>query len=99
MAFEAANGKNGYLARSGSGDVYAGANGSVYKRDNGQWYQNQNGSWNAMSRDELSAQKQQAQARDLGNRNSTAAQSWSANGGAARRQGVEQRPRFQGRRR
>jgi hypothetical protein len=99
VAFEAANGKNGYLARSGSGDVYAGANGSVYKRDNGQWYQNQNGSWNAMSRDELSAQRQQAQARDLGNRNSTAAQSWSANGGAARRQGVEQRPRFQGRRR
>lgn len=66
VAVEGAKGNNGYLAKSASGDVYAGANGNVYKRDNGQWYQNQNGSWNAMNKGDLSAQREQAAARDSG---------------------------------
>ena len=100
VAFEGARGNEGYLAKSGSGDVYAGANGNVYKRDNGQWYQNQNGSWNSMDKSDLSAQRQQAQARDLGNRNSQMSERWQANGGLANRgAGVEHRPQFQGRRR
>ncbi len=98
VAFEGARGNEGYVARSGSGDVYAGANGNVYKRDNGQWYQNQNGSWNAMEKGDLGAQRQQATARDLGNRNSQMSEQWRA-GTGNRGQGVEQRPRFQGRRR
>ena len=99
VAFEGAGGKSGYLAKSGSGDVYAGANGNVYKRDNGQWYQNQSGSWNAMDKSEVGAQRQQAAARDHGTRNSQMSERWGANAGsAARGQGIEQRPRFQGRR-
>jgi hypothetical protein len=97
LALAGANGKEGYLAKSASGDVYAGANGNVYKRDNGQWYQNQNGSWDAINKSDLSAQRQQAAARDLGNRNAQS-ERWRANS-AGRGQGIEQRPRFQGRRR
>ncbi len=97
VAIDGANGKDGYVAKSGSGDVYAGANGNVYKRDNGQWYQNQNGSWNAVDKNELSSQHQQGAARDLGNRNSQMAERARANGGfPSRGQGVEQRPRLQG---
>jgi hypothetical protein len=98
VAFEGANGNTGYLGKNASGDVYAGANGNVYKRDNGQWYQNQNGSWDAINKGDLSAQRQQATARDLGNRNSQVSERWRANS-AGGGQGVEQRPRFQGRRR
>ena len=88
------------MGRGGSGDVYAGANGNVYKRDNGQWYQNQNGSWNAMEKGDLSAERQQATARDRGTRNTQATEQWRANGGcAARSRGIEQRPQFSGRRR
>ena len=100
VAFEGANGKEGYLAKSGSGDVYAGANGNVYKRDNGQWYQNQDGSWNAVNKSELGTQQQQAAARDRGNWNSKLSERRGANAGAGSRgQGFEQRPKFQGRRR
>jgi hypothetical protein len=98
VAFEGVNGNAGYLGKNASGDVYAGGNGNVYKRDNGQWYQNQNGSWDAINKGDLSAQRQQATARDLGNRNSQMSERWRANS-AGRGQGVEQRPRFQGRRR
>lgn len=101
VAYQGANGNQGYLGKSASGDVYAGANGNVYKRDDGQWYQNQNGSWNAMDKDksDLSAQKQQAASRDLGNRNSQMSQRSLGSGTATRPQGFEQRPQFQGRRR
>jgi len=100
IAFEGANGKDGYLAKSGSGDVYAGANGNVYKRDNGQWYQNQDGSWNAVNKSELGAQQQQAAARDRGNSNSKMSEKQMTNaGGRAGSRGFEQRPKFQGGRR
>lgn len=101
VAVDGANGKNGYLAKSGSGDVYAGANGNVYKRDNGQWYQNQEGSWNAINKGDLSAQQKQAAARDRGNWNSRISdrQSGAKASAGARSQGFEQRPKFQGRRR
>jgi len=100
VAVEGAGGNSGYLAKSGSGDLYAGANGNVYKRDNGQWYQNQNGSWDAMDKNDLNAQRQQAAARDAGSRKSQLSENARANGGGGfRGQGVEQRPRFQGRRR
>src|SRR6185503_3103141 len=99
VAFEGAGGNTGYLAKSGSGDVYAGANGNVYKRDNGQWYQNQNGSWNQVEKGDLSSQNQQAAARDRGNLNSKASERWGSAGGVGTRsQGFEQRPTFQGRR-
>jgi hypothetical protein len=100
VAVDSANGRDGYIAKSASGDIYAGTNGNVYKRDNGQWYQHENGSWNAMDRNNLEAQRQQAAAREMGNRNSQLAERRrSGSGGAARAQGIEQRPRFQGRRR
>jgi hypothetical protein len=99
VAFQGANGKDGYIARSGSGDIYAGANGNVYKRDNGQWYQNQNGSWNTINKSDAGSERQQATARDWGNRNSQISERWQANGGAHRNPGFEQRPRIQGRRR
>ena len=100
VAFQGANGNQGYLGKNASGDVYAGANGNVYKRDNGQWYQNQNGSWNAMNKSDVGAQKQQAAARDLGNRNSQMSERVRANSGVVPRgQGIQQRPQFQGRRR
>ncbi|HEY1342318.1 MAG TPA: hypothetical protein VGF59_32645 [Bryobacteraceae bacterium] len=41
----------GFAAKSGAGDFYAGKDGNVYKRDqSGQWYKNNNGSWDPMSR-------------------------------------------------
>lgn len=100
IAVEGINGKSGYAARTGDGDIYAGANGNVYKRDDGQWYRNQNGSWSQVDKNEARAQANQGAARDLGNMNSQRAESWRANGGlAGRGQGVEQRPRIQGRKR
>jgi hypothetical protein len=94
---EGSNGNNGYLARSASGDIYAGANGNVYKRDDGQWYQNRNGSWNAVEKADLSAQRQQAAARDLGNRNSAVSEQWRTRAeSSGRAGGFEQRPHFQG---
>jgi len=98
VAIEGAGGKSGYVGKSGSGDVYAGANGNVYKRDNGQWYQNQNGSWSAMEKGDLSAQREQAAARDHGTRSAQLSERWRSAGNAGR-EGIEQRPRFQGRRR
>ena len=99
VAVQGAGGNSGYLAKSGSGDLYAGANGNVYKRDNGQWYQNQNGSWNAMNKSDVSAQHQQAAARDRGALNAQMSERRQAMGGGLRGQGVEQRPRLQGGRR
>ncbi len=100
VAFEGANGKEGYLAESGSGDHYAGSNGNVYKRDNGQWYQNQNGSWNALDKSDLRTQEQQAAARDRGNWNTKMSEGRSARAGTGdRSQGFQQRPKFQGGRR
>jgi hypothetical protein len=88
------------VARTGSGDIYAGANGNVYKRDNGQWYQNQNGSWNAIDKTAANAQRQQAAARDRGAWNTQMSAAGRANaGGGMRAQGFEQRPRPQGRHR
>jgi hypothetical protein len=41
----------GFVARSGAGDVYAGRDGNVYKRDQaGNWYQNNGGSWDSVNR-------------------------------------------------
>jgi hypothetical protein len=96
VAWDGANGKEGYAAKTRSGDIYAGANGNVYKRDNGQWYQNQNGSWNAMDKADVTAQRQQSAARDLGNRNSQMSERWKnrPSGG-----GFESRPRPSGPRR
>ena len=99
VAVQGAGGNSGYLAKSGSGDVYAGANGNVYKRDNGQWYQNQNGSWSAMDKSNVSAQRQQAAARDRGALNSQMSERARPNIGSGRSGGVEQRTRPQGRRR
>jgi hypothetical protein len=100
VAFQGTNGKEGYVARSGTGDVYAGANGNVYKRENGQWYQNQNGSWNAVHPSDRGAQPQQAAARDRGNWSSQTSGRLGANGrAAASSRGFEQRPSFPGRRR
>ncbi|MGJ5819916.1 hypothetical protein [Paludibaculum fermentans] len=100
VAVEGANGRSGYVGKSGSGDVYAGANGNVYKRDNGQWYQNQNGSWNEVDKGAAQAERSQAAARDLGNRNTQATEAWRSRGSAASGgQGVEQRPRVQASRR
>jgi hypothetical protein len=97
VAFESANGNSGHLAKSGSGDIYAGANGNVYKRDDGQWYKNQNGSWNAMDKSNLDAQRQQAAAREHGNRTAqmSGRQRPNMNSGS-RPQGMGQRPTFQG---
>lgn len=95
VAVEGANGRDAYLAKSGSGDVYAGANGNVYKRDGGQWYQRQDGSWNAVNQGDLNTQRQQAAARDSGNRNTQMSDRWRS-GSAGRAQGLEQRPHLQG---
>jgi hypothetical protein len=98
VALQGANGNSGYAGKSASGDVYAGANGNVYKRDNGQWYQNQNGSWNAVDKGDLSAQRQQAAARDLGNRNAQMSQSQRPSLGSTppAGSGSAQRPSFGG---
>jgi hypothetical protein len=100
VAFETDSGKSGYAAKTGSGDVYAGANGNVYKRDDGQWYKNQDGSWNAVDKNDASAQRQQAAARDRGTRNSQLSERARTNSGTlSAGRGFEQRPRPQGRRR
>jgi len=40
----------GFVARSSSGDFYAGTDGAVYRRDqSGQWYRNSGGSWESMN--------------------------------------------------
>ncbi|MDX2154281.1 MAG: hypothetical protein SFV54_26305 [Bryobacteraceae bacterium] len=95
VAVEGANGRDAYVAKSGSGDIYAGANGNVYKRDDGQWYQRQDGSWSSVNKGDLNTQRQQAAARDWGNRNTQMSERWRS-GSAGRGQGVEQRPNFQG---
>lgn len=96
VAVQGANGNSGYVGKTGGGDVYAGANGNVYKRESGQWYSNQDGSWNAMSKGDVSAQRQQAAARERGNWNSQVSERARANGGF-RSGGFERRPRPQGR--
>jgi hypothetical protein len=97
VAVQGRNGNQGYVGKSGSGDVYAGANGNVYKRENGQWYQNQNGSWNAANKSDIAPQQQQAAARDRGNWNAQPSASRSA---ATSASGASRsRPSFQGRRR
>ncbi len=41
----------GFAAKSGSGDFYAGKDGNVYKRDeSGSWYKRDNGSWNPVEK-------------------------------------------------
>jgi hypothetical protein len=51
----------GFLARSGAGDVYAGRDGNVYKRENGQWYKNSgSGSWQSVQRPSSAQQATQA---------------------------------------
>jgi hypothetical protein len=52
IAASGSNGNQGFMARSGSGDFYAGHDGNVYKRDqSGQWYKNSgSGSWNPVDR-------------------------------------------------
>ncbi|MFN7934097.1 MAG: hypothetical protein U0R19_12275 [Bryobacteraceae bacterium] len=98
VAVEGTAGNSGYLARSGSGDVYAGSNGNVYKREDGQWYQNQNGSWNSVDKSALDSHKLEALARDRGSRNAELSEKWNANRAAASGR-LEQRPRPSGRRR
>ena len=99
VATSGAYGNNAAAGQTANGNKYAAANGNVYKRDNGQWYQNQNGSWNTVDKNDLNTQRQEGAARDLGNRNSQRSEQWRSNGGAAARgQGLEQRPQFQGRR-
>lgn len=56
-------GGQGFLARSGAGDVYAGRDGNVYKRDqSGQWYKNNNGSWEGVNRPSRGSGSQQSAA-------------------------------------
>lgn len=99
VAVEGPGGNSGYLARSGSGDVYAGANGNVYKREEGQWYRNQDGSWNAVDRSTADAQRQQAAAREHGSRNAQASERWRNSATSAPQpRGGGSRPQFQGRR-
>jgi hypothetical protein len=38
------------VARTGSGDVYAGRDGNVYRRQDGSWQKFDNGSWNSVNR-------------------------------------------------
>ena len=55
------------VARTGSGDVYAGHDGNVYKKgDDGSWQQYDNGNWNSVDRPDTSQLSGQAgtQARD-----------------------------------
>ena len=40
----------GGVARTGSGDVYAGRDGNVYKNDGGGWQKYDNGSWNSVEK-------------------------------------------------
>ncbi len=40
----------GGVARTGSGDVYAGRDGNVYKNEGGSWQKYDNGSWNSVER-------------------------------------------------
>jgi hypothetical protein len=52
----------GFVARSATGDVYAGRDGNVYKRDQstGEWYRNSGGSWENVNRLTPSATREQA---------------------------------------
>jgi hypothetical protein len=38
------------VARTGSGDVYAGRDGNVYRRQDGSWQKFENGSWGSVER-------------------------------------------------
>ncbi|HTP31456.1 MAG TPA: hypothetical protein VMJ75_04730 [Candidatus Acidoferrales bacterium] len=59
VAARGANGNSGFLARSSSGDVYAGRDGNVYKRDqSGNWYQNNGGSWQNVNRQQQTGSNQ-----------------------------------------
>jgi hypothetical protein len=54
-------GNTSAVARSNSGDLYAGHDGNVYKNDNGSWQKYNNGGWNTVQQP-TQAQRQQAQA-------------------------------------
>lgn len=58
---------NAAVAKTGSGDVYAGANGNVYKKTESGWQTYENGSWNSTSKPTPQSQAQgQAQAQTQG---------------------------------
>lgn len=94
-------GNRGYLAKSGDGDLYAGANGNVYKREEDQWYRKQEGGWSSVEKAEVEQQRQQAMERNRGSRNAEASERWASRqgGNASSPRGVERRPQIQGRRR
>jgi hypothetical protein len=53
------NGDNrGFVARSGSGNVYAGKDGNVYRRSGDGWHVNDGGGWNPVSQDRVNAARQ-----------------------------------------
>ena len=51
----------GFVANSGSGDVYAGRDGNVYRNQGGSWQKYENGGWTGVQ--PTADQKQQAQQR------------------------------------
>jgi hypothetical protein len=58
-------GGGGTVARTGSGDVYAGRDGNVYKNDGGSWQKYENGGWSTVPQPTAEQRAQaQAQARD-----------------------------------
>jgi len=42
-------GNNSGIARTGSGDIYAGRDGNVYRREGGNWQKYENGSWGSVN--------------------------------------------------
>jgi hypothetical protein len=90
----------GFVARSGAGDLYAGRDGNVYKRDggSGDWYRNNGGSWesvnrssgeraNAGSRADVQGLNRDAAARSWGNSNAQRSSFQSGNFGGGSRAG------------
>ena len=72
------------VARSGSGDVYAGHDGNVYKNDGGSWQKYENGDWSSVQQP-TQAQKDQARstAQDRAGQTAGASQTAARTGQAA----------------
>ena len=72
------------VARSGSGDVYAGHDGNVYKNDGGSWQKYENGDWSSVQQP-TQAQKDQARstAQDRAGQTAGASQTAARSGQAS----------------
>jgi hypothetical protein len=77
-------GGGGTVARTGSGDVYAGRDGNVYKNEGGSWQKYENGSWSSVQQP-TQAQKDQARstAQERAGQGAGAAQTAARSGQAA----------------